>query len=254
MDKNKEYPKKDLQKQSKRIVQGIEELISTMPVKETILSIKELAEEEQEYLDAINMGIENTVYMNNLHFSPNFQRNEYHLDKDLKKYVAENYRETKNTAAIKDPRIHNIVTKFDYMKNVIIPIIKNVNDHAYNPENPNSIIFSKEEEVKTINISSSDDTEKKYLTISIQDNGFGISPSVKDRMFQEGASSRKNASGHGIGLWIVKKHVEDNGGEMWFESNPGQGTTFYFTIPYEYTENGRYKGVHRIPDVSKVCR
>lgn len=69
-------------------------------------------------------------------------------------------------------------------------------------------------------------------TFSIADNGIGIEAEYAERVFQifQRLHERSKYDGSGIGLSIAKRIVERHGGAIWFESQPGQGTTFYFTL------------------------
>ena len=74
------------------------------------------------------------------------------------------------------------------------------------------------------------------LVVEVGDTGIGISAEHHDLVFREFAQVDSSASrqhhGTGLGLTIARKLVELHGGRIWLESELGEGSRFYFTIPY----------------------
>jgi signal transduction histidine kinase len=74
-----------------------------------------------------------------------------------------------------------------------------------------------------------------YVTIAVEDHGIGIPPSMKNNIFDMSADAkRKGTAGeesYGMGLAICKQIVEAHDGRIWFESQPGMGSTFYVELP-----------------------
>ena len=69
----------------------------------------------------------------------------------------------------------------------------------------------------------------EYAYISVNDNGSGISPELHDKLFEPSFTTK--SSGMGLGLAITKKIIENFKGEIWFQSNQEEGTTFFIKLP-----------------------
>ena len=71
------------------------------------------------------------------------------------------------------------------------------------------------------------------VVVSVSDNGSGIPAELRKNLFTPNFTTK--SSGMGLGLSIAKKYIESANGRMWFESEEGNGSTFYFELPVMYT-------------------
>jgi len=100
-------------------------------------------------------------------------------------------------------------------------ILHNLIDNAikYSPEGGDIIVFARR--------------ENKHLLIGVKDSGIGISVEDQARLFTpfERLQTTDGVRGIGLGLVVCRVLVEAHGGRIWVESQPGQGSTFFFTLP-----------------------
>lgn len=76
---------------------------------------------------------------------------------------------------------------------------------------------------------------KNSVTVSVQDSGSGIPKKYHTRIFERFVKidhkKRGGTSSFGLGLYISQKIIKNHKGEIWVESKPGKGATFFFTLP-----------------------
>lgn len=88
----------------------------------------------------------------------------------------------------------------------------------------NAIKYTPEDQIPEISIK----TEKlsEYVLLSVQDNGMGIAEDKREEIFSRYTRIAKDVEGSGVGLFIVKRMVEDSDGKVEVESSLGKGSTF----------------------------
>jgi len=86
---------------------------------------------------------------------------------------------------------------------------------------------------ETPHIHVSAKTRGETAEFSVRDNGIGIDQKYKDQVFVifQRLHTMSEYPGTGIGLALCKRIIEHHGGKIWFESEPGKGAVFYFTLP-----------------------
>ncbi len=98
----------------------------------------------------------------------------------------------------------------------------------------NAVKFTERGEIR-LDIELAERTgEKAQLKFSVRDTGIGMTPEQSARLFQPftqaDMSTTRKHGGTGLGLTICRRLVELMGGRIWLESEPGAGSTFYFTV------------------------
>jgi signal transduction histidine kinase len=79
------------------------------------------------------------------------------------------------------------------------------------------------------------EADANFVYVAVSDTGRGITPEAKslifERLYQDGDSIDNNRSGLGLGLFICREIIKLHEGRIWVSSEPGQGSTFTFTLP-----------------------
>ncbi len=70
-----------------------------------------------------------------------------------------------------------------------------------------------------------------FLRISVRDNGPGMTPEIREKIFNPFFTTKPIGRGTGLGLAICNTYIQEHHGKMWVESQPGKGATFFFDLP-----------------------
>ena len=97
----------------------------------------------------------------------------------------------------------------------------------------NNAIKFHDDQPPHIHIQAQQKREEQEWQFSFEDNGIGIEEPYFDNIFKlfQRLHPGDQYPGTGVGLALCKKIVERHGGKIWVESQPGEGSTFYFTLP-----------------------
>lgn len=89
----------------------------------------------------------------------------------------------------------------------------------------------------SVTVELADEPERKQLVCTVADTGEGIPedelPHIFERLYRVRRTSGRPVEGSGLGLTIAKQIIEAHGGALSVESEPGQGSSFRFTLPYD---------------------
>jgi len=117
------------------------------------------------------------------------------------------------------------------MQSCLVHIDKNSIWRVINNLIVNSIKFSAEQTIINLDWKCTD----KEVIVSVKDQGIGIPAEFQDKIFQLSTETKRTGTAgeetFGLGLFISRQIIEEQGGKIWFKSKPGKGATFYFSLP-----------------------
>jgi len=144
----------------------------------------------------------------------------YELVEDVLRYIQEAAEKKKISISFELLTPLTVKADRNYLEQILINLIDN------------AIKYGKEGGKITVSAVQRNQSE---VEVSVSDNGIGIPkedlPRIFERFYRVDKGRSQELGGTGLGLSIVKHLVQAHGGNVWAESQPGQGSTFYFTIP-----------------------
>jgi len=147
---------------------------------------------------------------------------------DLKEIIEKSVEHTHYLAMSKSIQVTSEVSSVELMadKNMLLSVLRNMLSNA--------IKFSHTKGEVVIHAA----TEGEFVVVSVSDNGVGIEEESLKNIFKTPETIQSPGTmgerGSGLGIAICKTFIESHGGEIWAQSTPGVGTTFYFKLPLRH--------------------
>ncbi len=135
---------------------------------------------------------------------------------------------------LSEVKIRNLYLNFQAPESKLPPINGDPNRIRDVIENliENAIFYSRDHGSITVSVKS----EEGNIKVSVKDNGIGIPQKqqlgIFNKFFRASNAMTVRTNGSGLGLFVAKNIIEEHHGTIGFESNEGEDTIFYFTIPY----------------------
>jgi two-component system phosphate regulon sensor histidine kinase PhoR len=143
------------------------------------------------------------------------------LAEDVLRYIQEAAEKKKISISLELPTFLVVKADRHYLEQILINLIDN------------AIKYGREGGKITLSAIQKDQWE---VEVSVRDNGIGIPkedlPRIFERFYRVDKGRSQELGGTGLGLSIVKHLVQTHGGRVWAESQLGEGSTFYFTLPH----------------------
>ena len=145
---------------------------------------------------------------------------------ELVKYVEKVFATLNDAAVLNTINLHHEIKANETViadEKMLLSILQNLVSNAIKHSHPGGKI--------TVSAQAKDDK----VIVQIKDTGVGMSKEIQEKLFTPQLDALSKArienKGAGIGLFLVKGFLEKNGGEIWVESEEGNGSSFYFTLP-----------------------
>ena len=244
--RNVRFQKKFIDEMVGKYYSALRDIASYLPVSENLPQFDSLSQEQKDLILHLDTGGMTSLYITNRLFAPEFVTDRYQLKQDVDIFNVE-YGQilSREGISLNLRQFRPIETHDDFLQFVIIPLVLNVVDHAFNPENDAYGRLNEVKFKKYIHLSGypeNEELENGYYTIRVEDNGFGIRDEVLPHIFEKGFTTKSDdKTEHGIGLWVIKDFVERQAGRIDVETTLGKRTEFRIEIPYDGKIGPRYK-------------